>query len=476
VHKNQERFFKKQKFIQFQKVWYFWDHVKKENNNPDMNYLSSFEEKYKINLWTLLYAERSFTDYNSFYKFKDEKILSLLEQECKFYEKVLDEIKPDFLVIRPTDYHHLHLLVELCKSKKIQILMLIGTRFRNTFLISNDEINPTTVESALIEKQESKDFAGSKPIEELKNFFNDYGPTRDPLISFPKHPLHSWKRIQRILGYYLPTKPYNTDHYYTYGKTKSKMLIDKFTSGIKRRSRESFLNRNCIRKIDDKKPFVYFPMHTEPERTILIGAPYYTNQIAVIENVAKSLPIGYTLYVKDHPTMWWLAWRSKSYYKEILRLPNVKLIHPFVKHEELLEKCSLVITVVGSVGLEAGFFKKSVILLGYLKYADYLPYVHVEENILKLPQTIRSVLKEKVDPLSLNSYVNFVEKNSFLLEWQKLRLIFFKRYYSGNLAVDDEIQISEIKSYLEEQKPTFERVALEHIKKIKQLKQQDLKK
>ncbi len=44
------------------------------------------------------------------------------------FESILDEIKPDFLVIRVTDFHRNYLLAELCKAKKITILMLMESR------------------------------------------------------------------------------------------------------------------------------------------------------------------------------------------------------------------------------------------------------------------------------------------------------------------------------------------------------------
>ena len=42
---------------------------------------------------------------NPFYKFKKDEILNILERDCKFFESVLDEIKPEFLIIKVTDFH-----------------------------------------------------------------------------------------------------------------------------------------------------------------------------------------------------------------------------------------------------------------------------------------------------------------------------------------------------------------------------------
>lgn len=462
VNQNQKKFFQNQQLVKFKKIWHYLDNVSLDIKKPDLDYLLSFEKKYKINIWNQVYSERNFLSFNIYHKFTSNEILFILEQECKFFENILDEIKPNYLVIRMSDYHHLNLLAELCRAKNIEVLMLVGARFRNRFFIGSDEIKSDLQDNLQDEQNHQKSRC---TIEELQNFINQHKPIRDPEISVGRKPIYSTYRIRKIIRYYLPWERYANDHYYTFENTKPRVLAKTFTLRMKRRYREAFMKKNFLQKIEDDNPFIYFPMHVEPERTLLIGAPYYTNQSAVIANVAKSLPSGYLLYVKDHPTMQTEYWRSVSYYKEIMSLPNVKLVDPFFPHDELLKKCSLVITVAGSAGLEAGFYKKPVILLADLNYAKYIPFVHVVKNLDDLQQKIHSVLSSDVNPLDLEKYVNIVERNSFELELQKLRLD-FRNYYSGNILVDEEISSSNIKEFLYKHKTTFEKLASEHVKKI----------
>ena len=70
--------------------------------------------------------------------------------------------------------------------------------------------------------------------------------------------------------------------------------------------------------------------------------------IKVITNIAESLPNGYNLYVKEHPNMVVREWRSISAYKQIMSLPNVTLIHPTVKSQDIIKKSSLVISIFGT--------------------------------------------------------------------------------------------------------------------------------
>ena len=78
INVNEERkFYEKQKFIEFKKSWYIRDCFKKGLEKPDLDYLSKFEEKYKISLWKVAYSDINFTKYNKYYKFMPNQILSI---------------------------------------------------------------------------------------------------------------------------------------------------------------------------------------------------------------------------------------------------------------------------------------------------------------------------------------------------------------------------------------------------------------
>ena len=100
--------------------------------------VSSTIKKYKIDLWKIVYTDKAFYRYNEFHKFEPEIILSLIEQECRFFEKILDEAKPDFYLTYHTQTHHEHLLYELCRAKGIRVLMLSPAKVSEKFMISQD--------------------------------------------------------------------------------------------------------------------------------------------------------------------------------------------------------------------------------------------------------------------------------------------------------------------------------------------------
>ena len=119
-----KKFFKKQKLINFSKIWFFHDHINKTNQKSNREFLKLIEEKYKVNLSLLASNERFFNEFNHYYKFSSDEKLLIIEQECRFFERVLDEVKPDFLIMGITTLHHNHLFYKICKTRGIRILMI----------------------------------------------------------------------------------------------------------------------------------------------------------------------------------------------------------------------------------------------------------------------------------------------------------------------------------------------------------------
>ena len=87
---------------------------------------------------------------------------------------------------------------------------------------------------------------------------------------------------------------------------------------------------------------VYFPLQYQPESTIDMLAPFFTNQIEVARLAAMALPGDYTLMVKEHPSM--VGLRPPSYLEKFARSPNVKIVDYRLSSETLLKKADAVIT------------------------------------------------------------------------------------------------------------------------------------
>ena len=81
----------------------------KQKKNFDLKYLQDIESKYNLDLQLIAFNDRIFYKFNSYYKFSRNEILCILEEEIRFFESVLDEIKPEFLIIFETHQQHNHI-------------------------------------------------------------------------------------------------------------------------------------------------------------------------------------------------------------------------------------------------------------------------------------------------------------------------------------------------------------------------------
>ena len=193
-----------------------------------------------------------------------------------------------------------------------------------------------------------------------------------------------------------------------------------------------------------------------------------TNQIELIKNIAQSLPVEYSLFVKENPSQESREWRSTYDYKRILEIPNVTLFHPSFSSKNLIESCSLLVTIGGSSGLEATFYGKPSIVFSDVGYST-LPSVFKVENTQNLPQIIKKALKTKVNSSDLDQYLHSLEKEMFSYDTFNFASILKNKLYLGGNLHDIKISESDIMSIINTQKDTLELLAEEHLKKIKRM-------
>jgi hypothetical protein len=134
---------------------------------------------------------------------------------------------------------------------------------------------------------------------------------------------------------------------------------------------------------------VYFPLHVQPEFTPDVRAPFCSNQLALIENIARSIPAGYRLVVKDHPAM--RGRRTLPYYREIKKLRNVQLLSPAFDSHTIIQSSDAILTIVGTTAFEAILYEKPTIAFGDLVYGFY-DLLYRCRDLSQLPLLMRTAL------------------------------------------------------------------------------------
>ncbi len=449
-------FFKKQSLVKFKKSWFYHDHIKKNSKSIDIVYLKSIEEKYGINLWQIVCNDRIFNFYNEYYTFTRDEILSILEQECRLYEKILNDVKPDYLITPENTFRHHHLFYLMCKSLGIKIIMFNISNMKNFCYLSQKPRYLDNIETVN---------STHNTFEELQKYLKDDSITVK-LDKFNTNIKSSKFDLLKAAAQFLFNASITKQSHYTYfGRSRLRVLIKEIIFSLKRKYRKSFIDKNFTIEFKTDSSFVYFSLQTDPERSSLIAAPFYTNQIELVRNIAKSLPINFKLLVKEHPNQGPArGWRKISEYKEIMRIPNVTLIHPAASTEKLLKNCSLAISS-GTTCFEAGFYSKPSITFADLGYV-ILPHIFKVETLDELPNTIRIALDTIVHVSDISKYLALIEKNSFEFNYLDFILSYQNWFYHGGNLVDVNIDESKMKDFLLEHKIPLENLADAHKEKI----------
>tara|TARA_B110000014_G_C20098316_1_gene576055 strand:+ start:364 stop:1881 length:1518 start_codon:yes stop_codon:yes gene_type:complete len=454
-----QNFFKNQNLVDFKKSWFFHEHIQKNKQKPDLEYLSNVEEKYGINLWKLAINERFFYRFNRFYKFSADEILSILEDECKLFEKIFDEIDPDYIIMYDPPVHHSKLLVDLAKIRGIETFSVHATRMGSTSIVDSDhmcnfdKLYETSKGSITDFNTLQKKWKSANYSIVVKNIIE----TRedDGLL----------EQLSTLKDFLSESSSTNKDTHYTYyGRSKSTVIKDTMNFKIKKKSRKNFIDKNLEKNPDLNTKFIYFSLSDEEEMSVLHYTPFYTNQIETVRHVAKSIPIGYKLYVKEHPGRGVRGWRTIEDYQSLIDIPNVVLIHPSVEPLDIYENCSLVVSLRGTSGLDAAFYGKPSIVFGEILYS-VLPFVYKVENLTNLPQLINTALKTNVNPIDVDRFFNLVtEKSIEFSELNYLSLLHAEFFHGGKL-VDMSISEEKMKSFFQKNSEFITVIADEFIKK-----------
>ena len=457
VTDKKKHFFEKQNFVKFKKIWFHHDAITDFTKTPSIEYLKNFEKEYEIDLWKLLYNDRVFYNFNELHTFTENQVLSIVEQQIRFFEKVLNEVKPDFISIHPV-LRHSHLFYLMCKSRKIRPLLLSATRLYGRSIITSGDDDLGFSQASKIASKHASDFS-------LDEFLNQ---SMQKQVS---KEASSW--LQPNKEYFLAGLKFlrskNTNHktHYTYfGRTKFKVLTNYLSDLLRVRYRKNWIDKNLEYSIKPNVPFIYFPLHLDEEMSLLIQAPFYTNQLEIIKNIVKSLPVGYCLYVKEHPLMYARSWRKISFYEEIMNLPNVKLFHPSINADKLLRDCALVITISGTVSLDAGFFEKPAITLTTRNDIPNLSYIHQLRNVEELPSMIKKLINTKIDNNDFFSYIEYLKQNSFNLDFPALVDDYANQFFYSQFLTDVYISLEDMKKFQDKIKEKNDLIADKFIEKI----------
>ena len=148
--------------------------------------------------------------------------------------------------------------------------------------------------------------------------------------------------------------------------------------------------------IRTKKYAIYF-LHYQPELTVEEMAFEYQDQVNTVRNILASLPADMCLVVKEHSPM--LGHRPMDVYSRLLHMPDVILADPLEASDRLVAQASVVITLTGTVALEAIYYGVPAIVLGSVFFdcfkGIYKPAnLHELDKLLSNPEKLSGAAEE----------------------------------------------------------------------------------
>jgi hypothetical protein len=335
----------------------------------------------------MVYADRIITRYPF------ERIVKIMAGVLSFWESVLARVRPDTVVGEiacATEW------VGYCVARDLNITYLVPymTPVANRiFFVRSPQGNWEAAE------QQYREIKGRDLTPEEANiaeqFLNAFRARK------VKHPSSEWglrsplhldanlvaKRVARIP---FRIQTYLEDGFFEVGSYHGTPPWEPIWHDFLRVLRHTIHERLVFKTGIPKGRKVYFPLHVQPEYTTDVRAPFYTNQSALVENIAKSVPIGYRVVVKEHPGM--KGERKLSYYRQLRNFYNVDLLSPSVDGHDLILNADVNLTISGTTAWESILYEKPVIALGPLCYG-YFDLVYQCKNVTELPDLITEAIR-----------------------------------------------------------------------------------
>ena len=197
----------------------------------------------------------------------------------------------------------------------------------------------------------------------------------------------SWHRLVRAL-------PENVLRHFYYKARKmekgaSISFRDLVTTPFRIRAAHQKLAILATTGLDDLKgkDFVYCPLQKEPEIAVMQSAPETLSQHAAILSLARDLPAGVLLAIKENFST--VGRQPRSFYKQINALKNVVLLRSDTPSVKAIRQAAATVTIAGTASMEAAILGKPSLTFGEHMKWGFLPHARVIGSDSELPDLLR---------------------------------------------------------------------------------------
>lgn len=391
-----------------------WEVTARRRDEPDLQRLRRYEEQLgtEAGLFGALVADRRLfmgrdCTYSQDYRrrFSDRELLSILQSGLVETERLFDELRPalvvGFICVTMLDY----LVYLFARARGVRYLNLRPTRVGDRVTLGSilNDPTPEFVQAYRCARERRSPYLDEarKYIKRVREQHGRYEgvvrPSAKPALKVNARGGSAAQAALRWINNYWAYRagPAATDNHVP--NPIRTLLFAGVVNPVRARYAAHRLGSQYADPSQlQNRRFAFYPLHTEPEVSLLVYGRPFVNQIEIIRALAMSLPVDMVLVVKEHP--WMVGKRTYATYRKLLNIPRVRLVDPSVEARDLIAGAALVAVVTGSVALEAAMLGKPVLTFGDCPY-NALPETMVQRcrDLRRLPGLLRQMLDGYVD-------------------------------------------------------------------------------
>ena len=218
-------------------------------------------------------------------------------------------------------------------------------------------------------------------------------------------------------------------------KGDSISLADIITTPFRVRRTHRRLARQATTTLAEIKsrPFIYYPLQKEPEATVIQAAPECLSQHATILSLARDLPAGVLLAIKENTSA--VGRRTKSFYDQIAALKNVVLLRSDTASIEAIKQAVATVTIAGTASMEAAILgKPSLTFSEHIKWG-FLPHARIVRSESELADLLRWAV---FGPFDTNQACEDGARFLAALKASSMNLEGFGRDHKGSYVSDEK--------------------------------------
>ncbi len=270
-------------------------------------------------------------------------------------EQLFDELQPDVVIPEVGNETIRTAATLVAKDRGLPVLFLFHTIFPDPLRLYVD-----SMDGQIVPLDELRALAPDERAV-LDRFVSEY-VTRDAPIRGYRAPDVNGHRLRLILRHFAVKALVDRDNPYL---RPAHWLAAEARAALRARVVRVMYDRPP----DGARPYVYFPLHVVEDYKLKRVIPHCADQVTLIEQVARSLPHGHDLVVKEHPFS--IGRNRIAMLRRLSRMRNVRLVAPQLGSQGLIAGAAAVAVISSTVGLEALLHRKPVLTLGQPFYAGY---------------------------------------------------------------------------------------------------------